>query len=136
MVRIGEFASKLVGRRHDLVIEVGSSLTREHKARLPAGQRYVRVQYGHEYRLDQSSFIHGAYPPPGGNVKFYSEPDQVWISPHFEPSASYMRSVYHSTVRVAPYVWLPRPSLKRHGVDDYAQAVADGRRSIVITATR
>ena len=131
----GEF-NELAHNLYDLVVEVGASTTTEAKQRMVRSRRFVRVQYGHEYHLDQASFIHDAYTSVEGskNLKYYSHPDRMWISPHFEHTSTYFEALYDTTVRVLPFIWSPRPTLRVQTADDFQQAVAAKRRNIVIIA--
>lgn len=67
----------------------------------------VFIKYGHEYyndllRLLPDGMNDVQHAPKGFNI------DEVWISPHFEPTKHYYEAMYNNAkVKLAPFIWKP-----------------------------
>jgi len=89
-----------------LALEIAVTLNPDHREilRTKCKSKIVSVKYGNSMIMDVQETIfmdktHGRL--------YVSEPDSLWISPHFSRSKSYFESLYQCKAHYCPYIWEP-----------------------------
>jgi hypothetical protein len=82
------------------------------------GCKIVTIHYGNIMVMDIEelflrSQIAGTSHVPGT--------DEVWTSPHYSKSLSYLETIYKVPVKVCPYIWEPDFVAGQFSVEDYGQ---------------
>ena len=66
--------------------------------------QFVSINYGNVMLMDiEEIFLRRN---TSGKI-YFSDTDQVWISPHHEHGLSYLETIYQAPVNIAPYIWEP-----------------------------
>ncbi|MEH6552259.1 MAG: DUF2827 family protein [Pseudomonadales bacterium] len=91
----------------DACLEIGMSLRNNNRQviREHMGTRIAAISYGHVmiHDMEQIIYSHGIE----SEIR-HGKVDRVWASPHFASTFSYLSTLFHAPVRMAPYIWEPR----------------------------
>ncbi len=100
--------SKVISNRKkiDVVLEGGVSVNQNEREnfRQQCGAKIVSVKLGCVMIMDMEQLFLSTTMTPGIHI---NRPDRVWTTPHLAYGASYLETLYDSSVSVCPYLWEP-----------------------------